>query len=116
MYVGAIWRGWGLIVPAAFFGAALAAELTTRSLGMGEGYYQAHPWVQHTALLFAAICLVVGGVMLNWRRADGSSGFVPLSQVSLKSLFSGRHSFFFLPIEIWGAAYLIIAAIIFLAA
>jgi hypothetical protein len=75
-----IWRGLGFLVPL----IGIAGLLVTQSV-VGDAYYQAHGWPKFAAGLVVGLLVLLTGCGLNKNRPSGNN-----------------HTFFFIPVEMWG--------------
>jgi hypothetical protein len=85
-----VWRGWGIVTPLVFGAVVVASQVAADTVG-GAGYWGAHRAVQALGMAAAGAALVWLGRRMNAEH-HGSGGAAPR-----------RHSFWFVPVEWWGA-------------
>lgn len=105
-----IWRGQGWAVLPIYLATLVAVLLSITQFvpGAGKpGYASAHGWPLAMSLGLAGAINIVWGARTNWQRprmtVDPENGMRRLTRV--------RHSFYYIPVEYWGAPGIALAAL-----
>jgi len=81
-----IWRRWGVLAPVLAFVILIATQASIDGIH-GAGTYTANGWAKALALILGGLAVGGLGYFLNARA---------------KAAQEATHTFFFIPMEIWG--------------
>jgi hypothetical protein len=105
-----IWRGQGWAVLPIYMAALCAVLLAVTQLvpGAKPGYASAHGWPLAIAFGLAGAINIIWGARTNWQppvmMVDPENGMRRLTCV--------RHSFYYIPVEYWGAPGIALAVLL----
>lgn len=102
------WSGLGFLVPIIGIGCLLASELLTEAAFKDDQYYQLHGWPKFVAILVAGAVVWFLGRYLNTRGAKRLIDPETNKEIWMKN----SHTFFFIPMEYWGPAFLVLGIIL----
>jgi uncharacterized membrane protein len=100
-----IWSGMGFLVPLLTVICLVVTQGLT-NMAWGEKYYENNEWPKMAGFCFSAFMVGLAGYLLNWvlakRRVINSS----TSEEEIIAR-SSPHTFFFIPMEYWSLALLV---------
>ncbi len=96
------WSRWGILVLLIAFACFLATEFALEAFSGDQDFYQSHGWAKSIALILAALVVTPLGLTMNKPTYIFGSNGRPVA---------GGHSFFFIPMEIWGPIFLVLAVV-----
>ncbi len=107
-----IWRGWGLVAVVLGFAALLGAPFVVDAVA-GRGTYSRDAW------LYAGPAVAVAGVLTffvgRWLNDPRRGRVLVDKKTGEEVLDKPRNDLFFIPMELWGGALVVLGVIAFVA-
>jgi len=105
-----VWTGWGILVVVIFLAIGAPIQLLVES-SYGKPYYEAHSWPGILACLLAAPLIWFTGRALNREKVPEASDSETAEGIRVR--YTGRHAFFFVPMEYWSLVVLVAGIVLF---
>lgn len=103
-----IWSGLGFLVAILGFGSLILTEYLSEIITKNDQFYQENDWVKMTGMVLAAALTLGLHKLLNLQKAKRVIDTETGEEIVLRK----NHSFFFIPVKWWPAAFLVIGTIL----
>jgi len=105
-----VWKGWGLMVLAIPLACSFLLQFIV-NFNFGEEFYKTESWPMPVAFILSAIPVFILGYKLNNKPGRVVVDIETNERIELKTI----HSFFWIPMQYWGAIIICISIWMYLA-